>query len=409
MHQLGRLEQQRLRHSVVAFNAAISACRMAAQWISALSLLNHMEQLELERDVVSYTAAMTVFEVAGLWQLALSQLEDLQLQKVEANVVTYNSAISACEKSEEWQSALQLLELLLQQRLATTISFNATISASGKAANWRLALHLLRKLEKDPSLKPSAISFNAAIGAACSASRWQKAVRFLSSAETSAVSYQELMAVAPWPLALRLLEEMDAQALPRSATTYEVLILLLSEAASWRMALQLLEEAAMKNFLSSVMLKYCLGACERASVWRPAAMLLSAVPEMAGMLQKRLESWTLHDTSQHQACGHFLPVGNPCCNMLCNSWHAVLDEAIVVWGVRPSCSAHLTFIVMQLRSWLVGALTFFFLSGALQGCRGGDDDHDDDHDAHGDHDGHTHTDTTTMTMTMTDTTTVTTV
>eukprot|EP00435_Cladocopium_sp_Y103_P005757 s2305_g1.t2 len=383
MHQLGRLEQQRLRHSVVAFNAAISACRMAAQWISALSLLNHMEQLELERDVVSYTAAMTVFEVAGLWQLALSQLEDLQLQKVEANVVTYNSAISACEKSEEWQSALQLLELLLQQRLATTISFNATISASGKAANWRLALHLLRK--PFPSTLPLALH------------------------AVSAVSYQELMAVAPWPLALRLLEEMDAQALPRSATTYEVLILLLSEAASWRMALQLLEEAAMKNFLSSVMLKYCLGACERASVWRPAAMLLSAVPEMAGMLQKRLESWTLHDTSQHQACGHFLPVGNPCCNMLCNSWHAVLDEAIVVWGVRPSCSAHLTFIVMQLRSWLVGALTFFFLSGALQGCRGGDDDHDDDHDAHGDHDGHTHTDTTTMTMTMTDTTTVTTV
>ncbi|CAL1138566.1 unnamed protein product [Cladocopium goreaui] len=54
---------------------------------------------------------------------------------------------------------------------------------------------------------------------------------------------------------------------------------------------------------------------------------------------------------------------------------------------------------MQFRSWLVGALSFFFLSGVLQGCR--QESTTDDHDDHGDHEGHTHTDTVTMTMTTT--------
>eukprot|EP00434_Breviolum_minutum_P031476 symbB.v1.2.027837.t2/scaffold2770.1/size71041/3 len=281
LHQLGRIEHQRLGANVVTYNAAMSACRRT--WSMAVELMDEMGSRKLQKDVVSYTAVISAFETSNLWQFAWHLLEPLEFT---INSAPYNAAMSAMA-FEQWHRALHLLQMLVERSMASTISFNAAMDACGKAGKWQMAMQLLQTLEMDPLLKPSVISFNTALSALAESatttvkredSRWLISLRCFEDLEqqqmATDVSYHQLLAsLPPWKVALQLFQEMEAKSIPRSGTSYEVLTLVLSQ-ASWELALHLLSEGPASQFLSPVMLKYVIGACERASAWRHSASLL---------------------------------------------------------------------------------------------------------------------------------------
>ena len=58
-----------------------------------------MAQSRVEADTITYNAAISACEKAGQWVRALQLLDGMANSRTEANTITYNAAISACEKA----------------------------------------------------------------------------------------------------------------------------------------------------------------------------------------------------------------------------------------------------------------------------------------------------------------------
>ena len=62
-----------------------------------------MAKSRVEADTITYNAAISVCEKAGEWVRALQLLQSMENSRVEANTITYSAAISAtrcCTYSE---------------------------------------------------------------------------------------------------------------------------------------------------------------------------------------------------------------------------------------------------------------------------------------------------------------------
>ena len=65
-----------------------------------------MANIRVEADTITYNAAISACEKAGDWVRALQLLQGMATSLVEANTISYNAAISACEKAGDWMRAL---------------------------------------------------------------------------------------------------------------------------------------------------------------------------------------------------------------------------------------------------------------------------------------------------------------
>ena len=87
------------------FNAGISACGKAGEWILALQLLSDMPAA-VEPNVITYSAAISACASAGQWRAAVCLLENMLLRGIAPTVISFNAAISSCEAAGFWQLAL---------------------------------------------------------------------------------------------------------------------------------------------------------------------------------------------------------------------------------------------------------------------------------------------------------------
>eukprot|EP00439_Symbiodinium_sp_Y106_P069478 s1449_g11.t4 len=159
---LTEMRARRLQ-SIIALNAAISACGRGEQWQQALILFSGAEHQQLAVDVVTCGAAVSACEKAGQWVQALQLLSSAHAGRLRINVVALSAGISACEKAVRWEEALWLLfDLEVWQLEADVTSYSAAISACEKAAEWRRALQLLSQAE-DQGLQVNLITLSAGL------------------------------------------------------------------------------------------------------------------------------------------------------------------------------------------------------------------------------------------------------
>eukprot|EP00930_Biecheleria_cincta_P013433 TRINITY_DN11972_c7_g1_i1.p1 TRINITY_DN11972_c7_g1~~TRINITY_DN11972_c7_g1_i1.p1 ORF type:complete len:332 (-),score=69.50 TRINITY_DN11972_c7_g1_i1:21-1016(-) len=223
-------------------DASIDACRRAAGWQSALSLMEAMATHRL-----STTSRQLDW---WRWLRSLERGEELVESRrrtdkqAEQDRIVYSACISACEKGGQWQHAIALLaEMAGFAVQRNSISYNATVSACEKAGQWERALVLVAEM-KSGSVESCHITYNACIAACDQAGQWEHA--------------------------MGLLAEMAFGRLQRCVITYNACVEACHKGSHWDLALGLLAEMQeRKVHRNSVTRNAAISACEKSQQWLP--------------------------------------------------------------------------------------------------------------------------------------------
>ena len=93
--------------------------------IRRLDIFFHLDkpssQSQRNHSLVAVNAAITACEKCEKWQHALLLLAEIWRFGVQANVVSCSAAISACSKCEEWGKSMGLLQDMLQKELQMNV------------------------------------------------------------------------------------------------------------------------------------------------------------------------------------------------------------------------------------------------------------------------------------------------
>ena len=64
----------------------------------------------MELSVVAYNAAISACEIGDHWQIALALLDDMLLQNLPPTLVKFNVLLSACGKGGRWKLILDIVD-----------------------------------------------------------------------------------------------------------------------------------------------------------------------------------------------------------------------------------------------------------------------------------------------------------
>lgn len=76
------------KQSLIAVNAAISACEKCEKWQHAVALLTEMSHFRVQPNVVSVSAAISACSRCEQWEKSLEILHDMMDKKLQLNVVS---------------------------------------------------------------------------------------------------------------------------------------------------------------------------------------------------------------------------------------------------------------------------------------------------------------------------------
>ncbi|CAE7852416.1 EMB2654 [Symbiodinium necroappetens] len=282
-HLLEDAKLQHLQLTVVTYNTVISATRTSGRWQLVLSFMQEMLWNSIPWDIITYNSGINALGHCHCWAVALSLLHDAEDEDFTTNTITYNASMSACERAGQWQHALCILRHAQRRRIRSDIvTYNTAVSACDKSGHWQQALCLLEEL-CSCHVQPDAVTFNSAI-CACS-EVWVTALYMLRqiahvSVQPTLVSYNSAIAACKtegrWELAAALLEEAVAQEMRANAITYSAVISACEVDEQWETALSLLQ--AMEE-LSVVAHCAAICVCGRSAQWQRALSLFTDIGE----------------------------------------------------------------------------------------------------------------------------------
>ncbi|CAE7722709.1 EMB2654, partial [Symbiodinium microadriaticum] len=282
-HLLEDAKLQHLQLTVVTYNTVISATRTSGRWQLVLSFMQEMLWNSIPWDIITYNSGINALGHCHCWAVALSLLHDAEDEDFATNTITYNASMSACERAGQWQHVLCILRHAQRRRIRSDIvTYNTAVSACDKSGHWQQALCLLEEL-CSCHVQPDAVTFNSAI-CACSES-WVTALYMLRqiahvSVQPTLVSYNSAIAACKtegrWELAAALLEEAVAQEMRANAITYSAVISACEVDEQWETALSLLQ--AMEE-LSVVAHCAAICVCGRSAQWQRALSLFTDIGE----------------------------------------------------------------------------------------------------------------------------------
>ncbi|OLP79683.1 Alanine--tRNA ligase [Symbiodinium microadriaticum] len=330
--------------SVVACNAALSACDRASCWERASSLLFGAPTLRIQPTTISHNALLAACEKVQRWRMSMGILVLLQSQGIRATMVSLNSFIFSCERSQRWDWALQMLGAMqwstCQQDL---IGYNSAISAQEKSGCWTWACWLFASISSK-RWAPDVISFGAAVSATDLAGRWANALQL-----TTSISHTIAQRIAP-----NVLICTAAMHACQASTCWQTVLTLMA----------FMQNCAVRQ--NCVTLHAALSAVDKA---RPRDSALYLGQELAssatGLLSRRMQMRSRGKISgpmESQACAYFMA-------QLCNVWGPGAACIATCCKPRASAAARLKFCCV-LRAGRTSADSFYRVQGAMASNHG---------------------------------------
>ncbi|CAE7754432.1 unnamed protein product, partial [Symbiodinium microadriaticum] len=189
---------QALEQTVVSYGTALNAVASQGAWHLALHLLLDFQLHALPRSVIAGNAAISACDKGVQWSWALHLFEALHT----VDDVSCSAVASGCSRGHQWPSSMSLLSDMQKTLLqGATAAFNAAWDWADEVA-WRGSLELLRTL-RTLSLRASETSAGASLRAA--SPRWPLSLSLLEHWSTNAVQGNTIMlnsaiaACVPWP------------------------------------------------------------------------------------------------------------------------------------------------------------------------------------------------------------------
>ena len=225
--------------SIIAQNAAISACEREGAWEFASRLLRWPTGDNMLGDTFAHSAALTACARAIQWAHAAVLTSQITAEWLQPNEVTLNALLSTCDRAVLWLGAFQCLQQFHHMRqLPDRITYNTTLSACAKSARWRKATHLLHELYHT-SLQATLITYNSAWKAYSKSLQWRHALalwcRIQNSVQPNSVSYEAILASfqSHWRLAWFFLSRSRLASAEFAAAPYEHIMSACFMACQW--------------------------------------------------------------------------------------------------------------------------------------------------------------------------------
>eukprot|EP00913_Durusdinium_trenchii_P032679 g30588.t1 len=196
------LQEKALRPDHITYSVALNACQ---QWTEALELLKRLEEVATSttdgQTKRSFGAALGVMEKAAQWRSAVALLQRMSELTIGATSQSVALTVSAAERADSWWEALQLFEHFDPNLRLNGHSFTVALRAAEKGRQWSKAVWLLQRMQ--------------ALLSSCEQSgRWEFALGLLSIPQLRSIMTQHQMlhlAVSAlaghWEMALSLLNE----------------------------------------------------------------------------------------------------------------------------------------------------------------------------------------------------------
>eukprot|EP00439_Symbiodinium_sp_Y106_P071894 s527_g13.t1 len=240
--------------SIIAQNAAISACEREGAWEFASHLLRWPTGHSMLGDTIAHSAAVTACARAIQWADAAVLTSQIAAERLQPNAVTLNAVLSACDRAVLWLAAFQCLQTFHHIRqLPDRITYNTSLSACAKSAQWRKATHLLHEVDHT-SLKATLITYNSAWKAYSKSLQWHHTLALWSRIQTcvqpNSVSYEAILACfkSQWRLAWFFLSQSRLASVEFAAAPCEHVMSACFMACQWR-KLPLLAETVLHETL----------------------------------------------------------------------------------------------------------------------------------------------------------------
>ncbi|CAE7658736.1 unnamed protein product, partial [Symbiodinium pilosum] len=260
------MELQLLLPDVIAWNAAITACKRGC-WEGALALLPAMSKRQIQPTVVTFAAAVEAGEGFFLMQ-------------------TTRGLLKACGQGLRWSQALALLEESQRHVRPDLVLFNATVAAAARGGRWHAALAIYTESQR--FFEPDIIMVNTVLAALAQSSRWEECLDMLSTRpKPDSISYNTAMSAClranRWEFVSELCAQMQRRKLRLLDGTFNALSRVFEQSSSWESCLQCLADASNAGLqLSQLTLSVVVSACQKSEKWHQVLQLLRSM-EAAGM------------------------------------------------------------------------------------------------------------------------------
>lgn len=100
-------------HSLVAVNAAITACEKCEKWQHALLLLAEIWRFGVQANVISCSAAISACSKCEEWGKSMGLLQDMLQKELQMNVPSQDRQTKKV-KDKRQRSMMQLFELIIR-------------------------------------------------------------------------------------------------------------------------------------------------------------------------------------------------------------------------------------------------------------------------------------------------------
>ncbi|CAJ1415775.1 unnamed protein product, partial [Effrenium voratum] len=268
---------------VVSWSTGLGSFANPALWQEALGDFHGASYAA--PNSFTFCAALTCLEKAAEWSSALLVLEELPRARLHVDTILCNSALSSCEKAGRWAVASAILTLEGCQRSAVT--FNAALSALSDGGHWRRGRDIFLTMRAE-GLQPNLISGNALMTVYEKSRQWRQAQNFSGQLADlrDAVTCNGLLSAyekgQQWASAAWQLSQMRRFGPRCSVVSFGALIS--ARGKAWEEALRCeLQLRALGLRPSRVTCGALLGACG-CGQWRRAGLLVEAAAEEADAL-----------------------------------------------------------------------------------------------------------------------------
>eukprot|EP00929_Paragymnodinium_shiwhaense_P065602 TRINITY_DN32865_c3_g3_i1.p1 TRINITY_DN32865_c3_g3~~TRINITY_DN32865_c3_g3_i1.p1 ORF type:complete len:505 (+),score=115.95 TRINITY_DN32865_c3_g3_i1:253-1767(+) len=163
--------------NAISYNAMIGSLGKGAQWRMAFAMLQEMRDEVVPTDVLSYNNAVNACARAAEWQRALQVVQAALEDNTQPDEILRGAVIGACARAAQWAPALAMLQPCAGfPAIASAVSaYGAALSACERRRQWRHAQQLLQSMV-DRRVAPDIICFNRALVACSAAGPWQQAL-----------------------------------------------------------------------------------------------------------------------------------------------------------------------------------------------------------------------------------------
>jgi len=275
------VQHQKIELDVVAYNAAIGACKSASEWELAVFILKCARRCNLRPDVKTYSTSISAAGNAGEWRLASNLFSEGPEEGIVGDTAVGNAAASAYAQAGRWESALLFLDVV---KPANVITWNSAIKACAVSQNWEWVVHLLAKMLCDCAIQPTSVTFTVAMTACKASSRWDVVHGLLQvmqevSCRANVITYGAAMQTCTGAFpdyALQFFDDMRGAGMKIDVASYNVLAGVCENSRRWELTWQLLKgmkRSSLRPAVASFVV--AVRGCGIDASWRRAATLLT--------------------------------------------------------------------------------------------------------------------------------------